>query len=62
MSEPEEPPPEQAADDVTVGAWADVDKDWSSQRAPESDDVVIESTAKQPTLWARIMAGLRGGS
>jgi hypothetical protein len=62
MSEPVEPQPEQATDEVTVGAWADLDQDWSSQGAPDSDDVVIEPTAEPPSLWARIMAALRRGS
>jgi hypothetical protein len=60
MSESEElPPPEEPADDVTVGAWADLDQDRSSEGEPDRDDVLLEPTAK-PGLWARITAALRG--
>jgi hypothetical protein len=62
MSEPGEAPPQKAPDDVTVGEWADLDQDWSSRAEPARDDVVIEPAAKQPSLWARIMSMLRGGS
>jgi hypothetical protein len=61
MSEPGELPPEEAADDVTVGAWPDLDQDRSSEGEPDRDDVLLEPTAK-PSLWARITAALRGGS
>jgi hypothetical protein len=63
MSEPGEQPPGKAADDITVGAWADLDQDRSSQDGePDRDDVVFEPAVKPPSLWARIMAALRGGS
>jgi hypothetical protein len=62
MSEPGELPPEEAADDITVGAWADLDQDRSSQDQPDRDDVILEPSAAPPGLWARIVAALRGGS
>jgi hypothetical protein len=62
MSEPGDQPPEQAAGDVTVGAWADLDQDRSSQDQPDRSDVVLEPTAEPPSLWARIIAALRGRS
>jgi hypothetical protein len=53
-----EPPPEEAADDVTVGAWLDVDSP-----APEQPSLVPESSQTQKRgLCARIMRALRGGS
>ncbi len=62
MSEPEEQPPEEAADDITVGAWADLDQDRSSQDQPDRDDVLLEPAVEPPSLWARLVAALRGGS
>jgi hypothetical protein len=50
-------PPEEAPDDVTVGAWLDVDAP-----APEQSTVMPEpSQTQQPGLFARIMRALRGG-
>jgi hypothetical protein len=51
-----EPPPEEAADDVTVGAWLDVDAP-----APEQSVVPESSQTQKPGLFARIMGALRGG-
>jgi hypothetical protein len=53
-----EPPPEEAADDVTVGAWLDTDAPAGEQPtvAPEP------SQTQRPGLFARIMRALRGGS
>ena len=53
---PAEVPPEEAADDVTVGAWLDVDQ------PPEQQSLVREPPEQQPGLWARIMRALRGAS
>jgi hypothetical protein len=52
-----EPPPEEAADEVTVGAWLDVDAPASEQPSlvPEP------SQTQKPGLCARIMRALRGG-
>jgi hypothetical protein len=63
MSEYDAPPPEEGEDDVTVGAWLDLDQDRSSAEdvAPDTD-VMPEPTAPKPSLWARITAALRGGS
>ena len=60
VSEPGDAPPEvpadEVGDDVTVGAWLDVD-------APaEEQSLVREPSERQPGLWARIMRALRGGS
>ncbi len=63
MSEPGEPPPEDPAEDLTVGAWVDLDQDRSSMDTPDPTDVILEpSAAKAPGLWDRIMATLRGRS
>jgi hypothetical protein len=63
MSEPGEQRPEEAAGDITVGAWADLDQDRSSQDGePDRDDVLLEPAARPPSLWARVVAALRGGS
>ena len=53
---PQEVPAEEAADDVTVGAWLDVDQ------PAEEQSLVREPSEQQPGLWARIMRALRGGS
>ncbi|MGD1051244.1 MAG: hypothetical protein ABR947_09255 [Solirubrobacteraceae bacterium] len=63
MSEYEEPPPEHAEDDVTAGAWLDLDQDRSAEDGvPDTNDVIPEPAAPKPSLWARITAALRGGS
>ena len=60
MSEPEDPKPEEAADDVTVGAWLDDGETAESQ--PAGADAIPEPTGQQPGLWARLMRTLRGGA
>jgi hypothetical protein len=52
-----EPPPEEAPDDITVGAWLDTDAP-----APEQSIVPEPSQTQKPGLCARIMRALRGGS
>ena len=57
MSEYEQPP-EEAAGDVTVGAWLDVD-----EPTPERPSIVPEpAQERRPGICARIMRALRGGS
>jgi hypothetical protein len=53
-----EQPPEEAADEVTVGAWLDVD-----EPTPERPSIVPEpSQTQKPGICARIVRALRGGS
>jgi len=53
-----EQPPEEAAGDVTVGAWLDVD-----EPTPERPSIVPEpAQERRPGICARIMRALRGGS
>jgi len=60
VSEPGDAPPEvpadEVADDVTVGAWLDLDP------PAEEQSLVCEPSEQQPGLWARIMRALRGAS
>ena len=60
VSEPGDAPPEvsadEVADDVTVGAWLDVDP------PAEEQSLVREPSEQQPGLWARIVRALRGAS
>jgi hypothetical protein len=53
---PPEAPQEESPDDVTVGAWLDVDP------PPEEQSLVREPSEQQPGLWARIVRALRGRS
>jgi hypothetical protein len=53
---PQEVPAEQAGEEVTVGAWLDLDA------PPQERSLVGEPSEQQPGLWARIMRALRGGS
>ncbi|HEY1777130.1 MAG TPA: hypothetical protein VGG41_13305 [Solirubrobacteraceae bacterium] len=58
-SEPDQdPPPSEASDDVTVGAWLDTDQ--APYTGLPEGDVVLDPAPARPSLWARLMRALRG--
>jgi hypothetical protein len=63
VSESDQSEPSEAADDVTVGAWADVDETPDPQPLdsdPPWPDVIFDPAPASPSLWARLMRALRG--
>jgi len=59
VTEPGQGPPEEAADDVTVGAWLDIEPPSSQEPSlvPEPSE-----PSERPGLWARVVRALRGAS